>query len=71
MCLVRFIEDRGRIAYHVPYVIPFKSLQQNLRYFKPESQKLIGDYCVQYLGAVKKYNDAYWQSRYKAMNKLS
>jgi hypothetical protein len=26
VCLVRFVEDRGRLAYHVPYVIPLKSL---------------------------------------------
>ena len=64
VCLVRKRCDEGTIGYHIPFTIPLRSLQQHLSFFSPKSQKLIGDYCVQHLPAIKKYNDAYWQCRY-------
>jgi hypothetical protein len=71
VCLVRFNQDAGSIAYHMPYVIPLKDFQDHLGYFSAASQKLIGEYVISVYEALRTYNGIYWTKRYSIMNYLS
>ena len=71
VCLVRFKQDAGSIAYHMPYVIPLKDFQDHLGYFSTRSQILIGEYVISAYEALRTYNGISWTKRYSIMNYLS
>lgn len=69
-CLVRLRQHRGTIAYHHPFRVPFRNLEQYLIQFSHVTGMMVGCYARDAYQAIRSYIVAYWTERSRTLSRM-